>query len=276
MFESLVRDKNLIFVCSRHALGLLPNGFSTNNLFADARSAAFFAFGKITIGEKAVLAIGESELCHAYTALTEAFMQKKPLPVVILPDGGSADFSFLKNCGTKLVQPQSDVEVRAHIEGSFSMSAPLVIKNGLSAPQKARFDQALFETAEEIARILGKDFRVFSEYGLHSGDLKANPEGFAGQYGLIAKYIGWCALSAEKSLLAVTPDQLLRDLNSLNLRYVSEKIKILVADSPDIPKTWLEGNAFKIIYIDAGCLDKIAENMAIHSPTVFILKGKAQ
>lgn len=220
----------------------------------DARSAAFFAYGKAQREDRLVGVITtEDQLSHCYSAMTEAMFQHVRFVIVVLHDGSSslsheylnackiAEFDFGPGC-EKQIQ-----EIGENRRGPILVNVK-VGKDNMDSEEKVDLD-----SLAAVLSLNANDTVIC--YDKYSEGLNNHCRVYTfsdGQkYGAISRYMGFLTGWNDRCILIMPVDFFQFDLNILNNRYLNERFKVIMVDMERVQnrhRNWIQKNG--ILYTE--------------------------
>ncbi len=228
----------------------------------DARDAVFFTLGLNDISKSSpCCALTGNEIGSAYTGLVEALMRNKRVIILVIEqDKEDVSYRFLDNYDIKIIR---DYELTS-INDIYSIKKPIVIRcKGNNEKKSLPFKHA---TVQLLDSILPKEY-VFAgnDIGHYSLKRKCIDMG-SNSYGVLSRYVGMTQ-AEDNIILIINETNLKVDLNILNTRYKSSRIKIILVGDESLDITeWCQSNG-----INYGVYRENEEK----TMTVFLLQSKA-
>ena len=204
----------------------------------DARDVVFFTLGLNDISKSLPCCVlTGNEIGSAYTGLVEASMRNKRVIILVIEqDKEDVSYRFLDNYAIKII---SDYEL-ASINNIPSIEKPIVIRcKGNNGKKSFPFDSA---TVQLLDSILPKEY-VFAgnDMGRYSLKHKCIDMG-SNSYGVLSRYVGMTQ-AEDNIILIINETNLKVDINILNTRYKSSRIKIILVGDESLDITeWCQSN----------------------------------
>lgn len=247
---------------------------------ADARSAAFYAFGKSNRENKPVALIINGEyLPNVYTAVTEAWFQKTNLIVVALYNTyREINCGYMDRCViNNIIADKTDI---SDIKPSDILCAgPVLINIFGEALSKRKYNYA--EVLNCLDSVVEKNTPLFcyAPDNIVCGALNIKPIDDKHKYGVLSKYFGYTIASEKKAVLCCTADCVTLDMNIFNNRYTTSNIKIIILDNDNIIShnrinEWIGSNNFTCREIKTVSIDKIKQFYEEECASVIIVRGE--
>lgn len=252
--KTLIATSNAVH-CINNFPAEIPSGMSFQQV-TDARSAAFFAYGKAKISMSAVLLIlNADEMPHSYTALTEAWFQKVPLIVVSLSSDENPDgLEYLEPCireSWTLSSDSTDSDLCRIADRSSCGTGPVLIRLSLADchPPEEPCSRACEDVISKLAKFLrsGEHILYFGDTA-HAG-IKENyliRIGANTPYGVISKYMGFILGCKARSYLVAPLSVFGFDANIFNNRYIDQRFRVVFVKNGEEkfvqPAEWIKSN----------------------------------
>ena len=233
-------------------------------VISDARSAAFYALGKIKVSRNMVLLYCRTEeLASTLTAVTEAYYQSLPMLIISLGD---------KNENRKIARCFEPVTEKIIYENQFDYEKINLLRNEKKCRPIIWFidylniqqdvDVECVEFIEKIAMEFENNMKDIYELFVPSADYSFKNEKvylYRDTEGIIYEFLGMAAVEKEKKILVVFSNKIKQNINAFNLRYIGNNITIIclgreVADY----KEWFVKNGF--YYKETLSIDEMIKN----------------
>lgn len=204
----------------------------------DARDVVFFTLGLNDISKSLFCCVlTGNEIGSAYTGLVEAAMRNKRVIILAIEqDKEDTSYRFLENYAIKII---SDYELTS-LNNIPSIEKPIVIRCKDNNEKKVfPFNHA---TIQSLDSILPKEY-VFAgnDMGLYPLMHKCIDMG-SNSYGVLSRYVGMTQ-AKDDIILIINETNLKVDLNILNTRYKSSRIKIILVGDESLDITeWCQSN----------------------------------
>ena len=219
-------------------------------IIKDARSAAFYAYGKsIKSNKNVVLIINGDYLPNVYTVLTEAWFQKTNLIVIALYNSiYDVETTYLDRCTVSNITffDRDYQKFRKKIISSLNLIGPKLF-NIVTEIKENRINYS--NIINKLGKILKPEDTIFiynSEIIQLNCKIKNIDKKY--KYGLLSKYLGYInTLDKNKQVLICPAECLEIDLNILNNRAMNKKFKAIVTGNIEHLKDWIENNNIKLI-----------------------------
>lgn len=250
------------YVTSEKEIAERIEGFNTYHTH-DARSAAFYAFGKANRENKLVALIINGEyLPNVYTAVTEAWFQKTRLVIVAIYDKYSnIRCGYMDRCViNNIITEKKDINNVAAKD--LLVRGPVLLNIFGVSLSKGEFQYT--ELLKTLNAVADKGTEVFC-YSSNNDDyinLNIKSIDVKHKYGMLSKYWGYTIAAEKRAILCCSADCVALDMNIFNSRYTTENIKIIVVDREGIINnnnidTWIESNNITCRIINAVTIDEI-------------------
>lgn len=219
-------------------------------VISDARSAAFYALGKIKISDNVVLLYCRTEeLASTLTAVTEAYYQSLPMLIISVGD---------KNENRKISRCFEPVTEKIVYENQFNYEKINLLRDEKKCRPIICFidylniqqdvDAECVEVVEKIVLGFKKNAKDIYELFVPSADYSFKNEKvhlYRDTEGIIYEFLGIAAAGKEREILVVFSNKIKQNINAFNLRYIGNNITIIclgreVADY----KEWFVKNGF--------------------------------
>ena len=229
----------------------------------DARSAAFYAFGKANRENKPVALIINGEfLPNVYTAVTEAWFQKTRLVIAAIYDKySSICCGYMDRCViNNIITDKNDIYNIATKD--LLVSGPVLLNIFGVSLNKREFQYT--EVLNCLNAVADKGTEVFC-YSSNNDDyinLNIKSIDVKHKYGMLSKYWGYTIAAEKKTILCCSAGCIALDMNIFNSRYTTENIKIIVIDREGIINNnnidkWIESNNITCRIINAVTIEDI-------------------
>lgn len=227
----------------------LSVNLKTPTIYADSRSAAFYAMGKsIKLSKAVVLLLPGEFLSSTYTAITECWFQKAPVIVIALFEKISdVKTSWMDRCVLSTLTAGSEEEdlVKDFLITNSNNNGPVLLNlvGSMHCIEKRDYSEALKILAgKSVITFNGKD---------------SNSIPYKYKYGVISKYIG-SSIIKDSGILLCTSDCVMVDVNVFRTRYANKNMKIAVFDDGALCNnnidSWIQSNGW-----NCRTTDKIAD-----------------
>lgn len=202
----------------------------------DARSAAFFAFGKAIRENKSIVLIVKAyEVVDIYTAITEAWFQKTNVIIVALCDNISdCEHTYMDRCVKKTIKITETQLEKLSVDSLIKYRGPVlvdVIKENV-LDKKIDYSNIInninYNDEEKVLYV----YNPIDSYEVQNTQIITIDEKY--QYGMVSKYLGYQISTSKKCILLCTAECIVKDLNIFNNREINEKIKIIVIDRDNV------------------------------------------
>ena len=255
-------------------------GIENGTFISDARSAAFYAMGKvIKTGAKYALVIDGDFLPNIYTCLVEAWFQKSPLTVIALFDNiDEIKTSWADRCtvGTFTCKEEDILKNKNKIYNLSNAKGSVLINILTKETAEPKNDYS--EILNLINGALNKKVAVTC-YNAKENEEYPNLELLSiapkHRYGTVSKYIGSGAV-ADPGILCVTEDCVKLDLNIFRTRYKTAQMKIIITNSGSEQSNniceWITGNGWECSYKEKADQNLITAFLSEEKPSVLMLK----
>lgn len=236
-------------VCS-DKVGDVTNSKNEYKIIKDARSAAFYAFGKSKISNSnVVLIVNGDYLSNTYTALTEAWFQKTNLIIIALYNSiYDIETNYLDRCivgSIKFIDKDYE-QFKEKINELSKLIGPKLINIAIERKEE-KFDYTCI--TNELKKIVQQKDTVFI-YNSESIELPCEVKNVEEKYkyGIFSKYLGYISASNKnKQILICTAECLETDLNILNNKAMNKNFKAIVVGNIENLRNWVEKNNLKFI-----------------------------
>ena len=219
-------------------------------VYADARSAAFYALGKAlkTCGTVTLVVPGQY-LSSTYTAITEAWFQKANVVVLALFEKVSeVKTSWMDRCvlHTASYGPDEQMEFGLAMKKAVSMSGPVLFNLVGVSERETNIDYAGVLAA---LRAVTKSVTAWVYNPEIHEDAYLRTINAADTYGVISRYIGM-STAMDAGVLICPARCALLDMNIFRTRYANGNMKIILLDEGGILDTldiekWISGNGWE-------------------------------
>lgn len=233
--------------------------------FSDARSAAFFAFGKSLKEKKpVVLLVNGIYLSSVYTAITEAWFQKANVIVLSLFDSlKDMKTSYLDRCvvySISIEENEFDKSIIEHCETKKGPCLINVLKSDTKIDNRNDYQHVITSIISNNPRL-----KIIA-YNCESNNVVNIDKKY--KYGVVSKYIGM-SLNDNMGVLLCNRECLDVDMSVFRTRYSNSNMKIVVVgkDFSDI-SSWIESNGWTVF----NSIDNINEFLITNSPSVMFVK----
>lgn len=216
-----------------------------NEVILDARSATFFALGRSNVLRKpCVLIINKKEIANALSGVTEARYQSVPLIIVAL--GNQNETNRINRSYQSLIQESISLKIdsKHSLEDEIDKIATKVSINKFFRPILVHVDvqeenndilktNEFEEIIDSILNNCDLDFKihvpaeVLRYLSIKYKNVINNFISIDSAYGNISKFLGHSLISKDKCFLVTTFNNIIRDINSLRLDYISNNITII-------------------------------------------------
>ncbi len=222
------------------------------SVIEDARSAAFYSFGRSKLCNKAsVLIVYEEYLSNCYSALTEAYHQNIPvfvLAISLKKNRYESSNDYLDACVIDKFIDYCNPEIFNQIQNLSYIKFPMLFcvyvdkQNSRNQPMFVDFNK-LFG---EHSYIIDKIHTCEVCYPENEYDFELNRIELKYRYGVLSKYVGSLLNRKLKSILVVSNSVFALDQNILSNRYTNDMFKlIVVTDNISLISNysaWIESN----------------------------------
>jgi hypothetical protein len=238
----------------------------------DARSAAFYAYGKAQNENRpTALFVWESQLTHCYTALTEAMFQHVSFLVISITDTvRTVNHDYLHACiaAEFYIYSREDVYVFENSKQELGTKhGPILINTLVTVlPSVSRNKKVLSDISQR--GITDTDVVMcHADYCLE-GTFRCKTVTYTEEqrYGVISKYMGYLLGSKTRCILLMPVEFLKYDLNILNNRYLDNRFKVFLIAENGIGQShqnWITSNG--IHYSEVHGLDSVAIEKSLSS-----------
>lgn len=252
-------------------------------IFNDLRSAAFFSLGNSNLDEKGTILILEGEyLPNIYTAMTEAWFQRKQIIVIALYEKyNNIKCEYIRRCIPNIINIyDDDINVyQNEINSALTQNYPCLINmvtemNDINE-KKINYDEIL----NKLSNCLKKDNEVFVYNSIekkYNYEFKINNIEEKHKYGILSKYIGYVISKEQKIVLCAPSDILKLDLNIFNNRYTNSNIKIcLFGDEAkkNSISNWVKENKINVRFEKVLTEEEIKEFYNSDNPEIIFMGG---
>jgi hypothetical protein len=257
----------------------------TINVIDDARSATFFALGRINVTGKPVILFTSSEgLASSLTGLTEANYQYLPLIIFSIGEEHSdLNIECYKFVTKKvLIATENEKGLIFQLEDYFHNKwfKPLLIqlkyKRATSSNKK---NISSYDVTKCILNACVSHSQIFIEDNLDTEVMRIaeQKEVYVNSkkslYGVISSFLGHAAVNANVQYLVTSYDKIIKEINVFNLRYIKNNVVIIYLKALNNKQkfdSWFVGNNFKFTRVTS--LTELQENVAKHSDKPVIIE----
>lgn len=245
----------------------------------DARSAAFFSYGKAQHENHLVaLVIYEEQLVHCYSAMTEAMFQHVRFLIVVIHRDES-DYSHEYLNSSMIADYTFNSSIVAKIRDIPLNRRGCIIVNVWDRTQSENrdgsFDSGLLWKELPLERV--DTVICFDQYCKGIKDrciIKTFCE--EEKYGVISKYMGYLLGCSGRCVLIMPLSYFKYDLNILNNRYLNEHFKVIMIDEAGTENrhmNWIQKNGIR--YSECSLRDEqlIANCLQSAGPEICIVRG---
>ena len=227
---------------------LLSNSFSKieTNYIQDVRSAAFYAYGEAKLLETPILLIvDECFISSAYTALTEAWMQRLPVCIFAYNSAGYKSTLYLERCTDIILFLDDKNNEKEIVKKAIQYHGPSIVKCEAGIERHTQVDYC--EILDQLAHAEYKNV-VYCYEPVHCySNLNITEVPEKHKYGILSKYLGEL-LGGSKSILCI-PDYLLNlESNAFVQRVIPQSFKLIVKETDkelcNRFENWIASNAF--------------------------------
>ena len=228
-------------------------------IFNDLRSAAFFALGNSNLDENGTILLLEGEyLTNIYTAMTEAWFQRKQIIVIALYEKyDDIKCEYIRRCIPNIINIYNkDIKVyQNEINSALNQNYPclinMVIEMNDINEKKINYEGVL----SNLSNCLKEDNEIFiynSIEKIYNYNFKINNIEEKHKYGILSKYVGYVIAKEQKIILCAPTEILKLDLNIFNNRYTNSNIKIILfgnEGNENSISNWIRENEINVRFV---------------------------
>lgn len=242
----------------------------------DVRSAAFFALGKVKKErEKTALLIDERFVAGAYTALTELWLQREPVLVILYNCSQNTRPDYLKRCTGDII-PIDTKECADRLPETICQSkGPVVLRVAGCAASEPCYDYSEILSGLSKIGYRGKVF-VYNACDEAAG-LDVSYVGADYKYGLLSKYVGYITPAGSQAVLCIPENVINLESNIFDSRFISDRFKTVVsADASGVwnkTQAWIAANGIRVSQTDRRSAEAALQRfLSAEAPAVLYVK----
>ncbi len=217
---------------------------------ADARSAAFYAFGLALREGKSVALLVDGELLpNVLSAATEAWFQKANLIIIALyRHFSNVHCEYFERCVLK----HDTVEKidKKLLQECRQKKGPVLINLIDTTLEYDNYDYGQLPKWLDGEKVyLYHPNKTYEETHVKTIEAKH-------RYGVISRYMGMTAVTEEKRFLCCPAECFMVDLNVFNNRYSVKNTRMIILDYDNLLESnkidkWLKSNGVQCVFVDA-------------------------
>lgn len=253
--------------------------------FDDLRSATFYSLGRTNLkNEPIILMFNGQYLSNIYTAITEAWFQKRTVIAIALYNNyDEINSNYLENCIPNIINIyEEDISrYKEKIICASNQKSPCLIniKSQYNIEQEKIDYSNILKKLNNILNIQNKVFIYNSEVEEKKYNFSVSTINNKYKYGTLSKYMGYITGKNEKTILCATTDILKLDLNIFNNRYINQNLKIILYDNKNILKEntieeWIEKNNIKVTCKKNINEENLKEFIDSNNPEIIVIGGE--
>lgn len=252
-------------------------------IFYDARSAAFFSLGNSSLDENETILIIRGEyLSNIYTAMTEAWFQKKQIIVIAVYEKyDDIKCEYIRRCMPNIINiyDQSIEMYKEKIQLVLNQNYPCLINIVMDISNISKKKINYENIFKKFSNLLCRDDEIFVYNSIdrkYDYQFKIKNIEEKNKYGALSKYIGYVTAKEKKIVLCAPLEILTIDLNIFNNRYTDSNVKIILfgKESKEVEiSNWVRENKINIKFLEEIDDKELKEFYNSDKPEIIFIGG---